>query len=220
MPPTRRTQAERSEQTRTKLVDAALVSMAELGYARTSTTEVAARAGVSRGAQLHHFPTKTDLVAASARHVLAARLEEVRTTLGALPAGPERLEHAIDLLWGIYQGPAATAWHELLIASRTDPELQPVVAGLAAELRAEVLRVWTELFPDGLTSLPPEINAAVPALLFSVLDGLMLQQYGGGPDAPADAERVLALVKLLAAYFDNVDPLTRGRDIPHPDDPS
>lgn len=206
MAPERRTQAERSEETRAKLLAAALDSLAELGYTRTSTTEIAARAGVSRGAQLHHFPSKSELVAAASRHVMAARVEEFRATLGALPPGPERFAHAIDLLWGIYQGAPASAWHELIIASRTDPELQPVVATLADELRSEVLAVWLEIFPDGIHGLDPELNAQVPALLFAVLDGLKLELSTGSVHAASDATAVLAILKLLAAYFDAVDP--------------
>lgn len=210
MPPARRTQAERSEETRGRLLAAALESLAELGYARTSTTEIAQRAGVSRGAQLHHFPSKNELVAAAARHVISARIEEFRATLGALPPGPERFGHAIDLLWGIFQGPPVAAWHELLLASRTDAELQPVVARLADEMRADVLEVWEEIFPGGIRGLDPTANAIVPPLLFAVLDGLRLQQSSGAEHTAADPEQVLSVLKLLAAYFDAVDPFADG----------
>ena len=44
--------------------------LAELGWSGTSTTEVARRAGVSRGAQQHHYPTKMLLVAAALEHLL------------------------------------------------------------------------------------------------------------------------------------------------------
>jgi len=207
MPPVRRTQAERSEATRALLLGAALESMAELGYARTSTTEIAQRAGVSRGAQLHHFPSKNELVAAAAQHVFDARAEEFQATLGALPDGPERFSHAIDLLWGIFQGSALAAWHELITAARTDPELQPVVATLAQGLRDEINTIWADLFPRGIRGVGPEVNAAVPALLFAVLDGLALARSSGAVSAADDAEQVLALLKLLAAYFDSIPPL-------------
>src|SRR5689334_11304015 len=93
-PRPRRTQEERSAATQAKLLDATVACIAEVGYARTSTTMVCERAQVSRGAQLHHFPTKAALVAAAAEHVLQLRVEEFRATLGGLPAGQERAQTA------------------------------------------------------------------------------------------------------------------------------
>jgi AcrR family transcriptional regulator len=63
-PPARRTQADRSAQTRTALVTAARELFAEKGFAATSRDEIAARAGVTRGALYHHFDSKTALAAA------------------------------------------------------------------------------------------------------------------------------------------------------------
>ena len=57
-----RTNAERSAATRVRLLDATIDCLIELGWSGTSTTEVVRRAGVSRGAQVHHYPTKEDLV--------------------------------------------------------------------------------------------------------------------------------------------------------------
>src|SRR5580700_10650527 len=87
----RRTQGERSAAMRERLLDAAIDCLYELGYSGTTTIEVAARAGVSRGAQLHHFPTKEHLVTLAVRHVLAKRLEEFRTAFAALPDGIDKL---------------------------------------------------------------------------------------------------------------------------------
>ena len=51
--------------------------LTELGWAGTTTTEVSQRAGVSRGAQLHHFPSKQDLVVAAVEHLTERRREEL-----------------------------------------------------------------------------------------------------------------------------------------------
>ena len=200
----RRTQAERTEATRAKLLDATLECLAELGYAGTTTTEVSRRAGVSRGAQLHHFPTRADLVAAAARQVLAARVREVTVALGALPAGRERIQSVIDLLWGIFQSPTLVAWHELVMAGRTDPELGREVAAITDELHHEISALWADLFPDGLGGLDPSINAAVPWMLFAVLDGLSVLQMTGAQSAGPRADQVIALTKALGAYFDTI----------------
>src|SRR5277367_4995704 len=80
----RRTQRERSEAMRGRLLEATIDCLYELGYSRTTTIEVAARAGVSRGAQLHHFPTKKRLVTIAVRHLLSKRIEEFRLAFSDL----------------------------------------------------------------------------------------------------------------------------------------
>src|SRR5687767_4439256 len=74
----RRSQEERSAATRERLLDATVECLVDLGYAKTTTTEVVRRAGVSRGAQVHHFPTKADLVQNAVVHLASKRREELR----------------------------------------------------------------------------------------------------------------------------------------------
>ena len=196
-PPVRRTNAERTAETRAKLLEAASASLAELGYARTSTTEIARRAGVSRGAQLHHFPTKSELVVAACGYVLERRVEEFRAIIPAVPEGADRIDAAIDVLSSIMQGPSFDAWFELVVASRTDPELRPHIAAMGDHLSETVGNVWIEIFP-----MPPDadlggVHHIVPALFFSILDGLALQRVAGSPRAQTTSDEVLTLVKFL-----------------------
>ena len=135
---TRRTQADRTATTRAALLDATIDCIVERGWSGTTTTEIAQRAGVSRGAQLHHFPTKGELVVAAVEHLYARRVEDFRSAMATVPAGPGRLEAAIDVLWGFVQGPTFVAWIELQLAARTDDALRETL--LAAELRT---RDWT-----------------------------------------------------------------------------
>src|SRR3954463_6789356 len=112
MPARRRTQAERSSTTRTRLLEAAGEGLNELGYAGTSTTVVGARAGVSRGGQLHHYPTKRELVLAAIEHVLARRLDEFRTAF-ARPRTRSSVD-AVELVWSLTSGSTFYAWLELI----------------------------------------------------------------------------------------------------------
>src|SRR5712664_3809714 len=93
----RRTQEERSAATRGRLLDATLECLSELGYARTTTTEIAERGGVSRGAQLHHFPTKSELVTEAMGHLFDRRDQEFRDAFVRLPDDAERGPTAVDL---------------------------------------------------------------------------------------------------------------------------
>src|SRR5271154_6111756 len=123
----RRTQQERSAAMRLRLLDAAVDCLYEVGYSRTTTIEVAARAGVSRGAQLHHFPTKKRLVTIAVRHLLAKRVEEFREAFATLPEGADRYTAVIDILWEKTSNRAFYAWLELVVAARTAPSLRKTV---------------------------------------------------------------------------------------------
>src|SRR3954447_12839818 len=87
----RRTQAQRSAATVDALLDATIECLVEDGYANTTTSRVAERAGVSRGAHLHHFQTRSALVAAAVERLSALRAEQGIELADKLPSGPERI---------------------------------------------------------------------------------------------------------------------------------
>ncbi len=166
----RRTQAERRAATRGARVPATRECWGERGTANTTPTLISARAGVSRGAQLHHFPTKQELVSAAVAHLFERRRAEFREAFGSLPEGADKIDAALDLLWGIFSSPTYYAWLELVVAARTDDVLRPILSSLAAKLDAEMVDDFTELFgaPPGGT----ESVRAMGTLLFSTLEGL------------------------------------------------
>ena len=124
-PHRRRTQAERRAATRGALLDATLEVLVEVGYARLTTGQVVARAGVTRGAQAYYFATKADLVVQALNH-LTDRLvaEMVSQPLRDVAGDVEQYEVLLNRLWEVYAGPASTALLELFVASRTDAELR------------------------------------------------------------------------------------------------
>lgn len=175
-PKSRRTQAERSASTRALLLDATVESLVAVGYGATSTTGVAARAGVSRGAQTHHFPTKSDLVVAAVEHVFATQERAFRTAFDALPPEHRTLSGAIDILWEIIQGPAYAAILELIVAARTDPELSAVVQGVAAGFEQTVRSQLADLFPE-LADAP--VGANLVGFAFAILQGMAISDSVG-----------------------------------------
>nr|WP_154597556.1 TetR family transcriptional regulator [Aeromicrobium senzhongii] len=112
---------------RQRLLEATVDSLVELGWAGTSTTIVSQRAGVSRGAQLHHFPSKQDLVVAAVEYIAERRREELFVDLDLLPE-QGRTRAVLDLLAGQFTSPVFLAALELWVAARTDPDLQAKVA--------------------------------------------------------------------------------------------
>ena len=115
-----RTQEERSAATRAALLDATIDCLVEYGYAGTTTTRVAERAGVTRGAQMHHFQRKAPLVVAALLRLAERRRRELIDRAQREEADPAA---ALDILWSTFSGPLFTAALELWMAARTDPEL-------------------------------------------------------------------------------------------------
>lgn len=186
---------QRAVDTRNALLDAALECLVERGYAATTTIETARRAGVSRGAQLHHFPTKAELLAAAVGRLLERRLEEFRKAFANADPGADRMEAAIDVLWSMYQGPTFTAWAELWMAARTDADLARVVRQLDRSFAEESKAIYAELFPG---SSPDDDFGRDFA--FVLMDGIALQRLveHDGQRPPSD---YLAVLKILAGTF-------------------
>jgi AcrR family transcriptional regulator len=135
------TQIERSTKMRARLLRATVRCLLQLGYTRTSTTEVCRRAKVSRGAQLHHFPTKAELVAAAVEQVFLDRMTELATLIERLGEGALDTRTVFDHLWAVYKGEAFYAWLELVVAARTDASLRQHVRAVDARFtrRAEAM---------------------------------------------------------------------------------
>jgi AcrR family transcriptional regulator len=193
LPGVRRTQEERTAATRARLLDATLACLHELGYARTTTIEIARRARVSRGAQLHHFPTKQELVTAAVEHLFARRHGEFLAAFAARPPGGDPHAAAIDLLWSMVRSDSFDAWLELLVAARTDPELRARVAAVTERLRETIEATFRRLFAP--PSRPDAFYGVAPRFVFALLDGLALQRIHAGERG---VEEILEVLKALA----------------------
>ncbi|SDC37648.1 TetR/AcrR family transcriptional regulator [Nocardioides lianchengensis] len=143
--PTRVPQEERTRVMRARLLEATVELLVERGFGGTSTTLVSERAGVSRGAQLHHFPTKNALVVAAVEHLTEVRGAELAAAASALPAGGRRTRAVLQVLADHFTSPVFTAALELWVAARTDPALMEAVAPLEQRVGREVHRLTVEL---------------------------------------------------------------------------
>lgn len=149
--PERRTQAERTAGTQTKLLDAAVECLVELGFAKTSTQEIARRAGVSRGAQLHHFPTKESLVTAAVEHLVDKRLAEI------LASDPDP-ERGVTVLSEAFSGPLFYAALELWVAARTDPALHAAMVPLERRVSEAIMGGATAVMGSKMSTESIELS--------------------------------------------------------------
>jgi len=141
-----RTQQQRREETRRALLDAAVESLIEVGFARTTTLEVQRRANVSRGALLHHFPSKTELLVAAVDHLAYMRAIQLKSLASELPEGRARTDAVLELLWQCFSGAFFQVAMELRTAARTDAELRPVLIAAERSLRDRILAQARTLF--------------------------------------------------------------------------
>lgn len=160
-------QQERSRATQQRLLEATVDCLVEHGWAGTTTTLVAEKAGVSRGAQLHHYPTKAALVLAAVEHLAARRAEEIRAEAAGLPV--RRLDRAVALLATAFTGPLYVAALEVWVAARTDPPLRAALVPLEARVGRELHRLAVELLEAD--EARPGVREAVQATL-DLLRGL------------------------------------------------
>ena len=149
----RRTNQERSATTRAAVLDATIEQLAEYGYGRTTTVEVAGRAGVSRGALVHHFSTRADLVLAALEYLCERRLEELEVGIARLSDTEDRLSAFVDLMWSTFEGPLFTAQLELWMAARADPELYERLYPLERGFGKRLSELCNQAVGDGVGPL-------------------------------------------------------------------
>ncbi|WP_433330459.1 TetR/AcrR family transcriptional regulator [Spirillospora sp. CA-294931] len=177
----RRTQEERTAATRRALLDATLDCLIEFGYHGTTTTRVVERAGVSRGAQVHHFPTKNVLVLASVQHLAKRRADEfLDHSVPRLRASDDWIGDALDLIWEINQGPLFEAAMELWNAARTDPELREHVNDFEREVATGYVVLARALVGDLVDD--PEFRADLYFILDTIRGLRMLQFVQPSPE--------------------------------------
>lgn len=120
----RRTQTERSEAMRLRLVEATLDCLASDGYAATTISKIVEKAQVSRGAPVHHFPSKDALIAAAAEQLIRQLYVRLGHAIKSVDESEDRLRDIIMISWKeVFGTRESTVLLELMIASTHDEQL-------------------------------------------------------------------------------------------------
>ncbi|MGW7588095.1 TetR/AcrR family transcriptional regulator [Streptomyces rubiginosohelvolus] len=172
---------DRSRATRQRLLEAAVACLAEHGWAGSTVSVVAERAGVSRGAAQHHFPTREDLFTGAVEYVA----EERSAALRALPV--QGRAEVVAALVDLYTGPLFRAALQLWVAASNEAQLWPRVTELEARVGRETHRIAVELL--GADESRPGTRETVQGLL-DMARGLGLANLL--TDDTARRERVVA----------------------------
>ena len=141
-------QAQKSAATRTLIIEAAIKCFVDMGYSSTTTTAIAERAGLSRGAMLHHFPSKVDIVRAAVEYLHAKRLKAFKRAVERTVPGADRIRTNLDAYWQHVRHPMFVAFFELMVAARTDPELAEILRPAQEAFEEEWHTTARELFTE------------------------------------------------------------------------
>lgn len=152
---------DRSRATRQRLLEAAVACLADHGWAGSTVSVVAERAGVSRGAAQHHFPTREDLFTAAVEYVAEERSTALRALFPQGAAGDRAA--VVSALVDLYTGPLFRAALHLWVAASNEDQLRPRVTELEARVGRETHRIAVDLL--GADESRPGVRETVQGLL-------------------------------------------------------
>ncbi|MEM9530858.1 MAG: TetR/AcrR family transcriptional regulator [Pseudomonadota bacterium] len=141
-------QAYKSSSTRQQILDAAVRCIVDIGYAKTTTMMIAKAAGLSRGATLHHFPSKLDIIKATVDYLYDKRIRAFRAASSSLPRRKDRVKQAVKAYWQHVNHPLFLAFFELSVAARHDEELAAILHPAQKKFDAEWYTTALEAFPE------------------------------------------------------------------------
>ena len=145
-------QAEKSALTRQAILEAAVRCFVEHGYANTTTAMIAEEASVSRGAMMHHFPSRSAVMNAVVGYLHVRRLNEYRALMSDIDSPDQQLTRkaiktSVESAWKYVNLPSFVAYQELLAAARTDKELAKAVGEVEQDFEREFLKTVRSVFP-------------------------------------------------------------------------
>jgi len=138
----------RSLATRRDIIEATIDCFVDIGYVRTTTTEIAKKAGVTRGAVQHYFPTTEHVLGEAIDYLREQWIEAYYEVTKNIPRGADYIDWAVDTMWQLINDRLYVAWMDLVAASRTDPELRAIIEPAAAEYDKARREAGRRAYPD------------------------------------------------------------------------
>ena len=186
--------AERTAAMRKRLIEAAIESLEKNGYGATTLQLVTDNAGASRGAILHHFPTKVDLMIAVAEYCAEKQNRHVARMLAGTQPGMDRFLALTMATWDAMQRPPAIALLEIMMGSRSDKDLGTRFPAVIEALeKSQREGVWEQAQSIGITD-----RAQVEAMSWlhtAAMRGLAMELM-----FTKDVRKANAAMKLMRRY--------------------
>jgi AcrR family transcriptional regulator len=160
---------------RERLLNATIDSLVEFGYTGATVSRIAAKAGATRGAQVHHYRVKADLVTAAIQHLAETRSAQLASDIERLNRSDDLVGDLLDMLWDLHQGPVFVATVELWVAARTDPELRDHVGSFEPFVEANLVEYGKQI-TSGQAANPDFLFAAYTVM--DAIRGLLISTWG------------------------------------------
>jgi|GEM_PF-300541 len=217
-------QQRKSAKTRERVLQATIDCIFEIGYPLTTTDRIAARAKVSRGAMLHHFPNRKALIVAAVRFLNAQRLANFLCAEERIQTDKQRshIGAGIDVYWNQLATPEFVVLQELQVLARTNTELRTALDAAMTDYDTAWQATAERVFPDLSASRQHELATLVTQFLCAGMALHRSHQLGGDqPDScvgapPGDvtpSEKMVldALKDFLRASYSDVRPATTSQ---------
>ena len=193
-------QAQKSAMTRDRILEAAVNCFINLGYTNVTTAKVASAAGVSRGAMLHQFPSKTALIQAAVEYLHDKLLADYTERVKSIPTklrGKKHRRAGVEAYWQHLTGDLFTAYHELCVAGRTDNELREILDRSTVAFEQHVLESNAQLFSEW-NDRPDRFQLAMDVTKF-MMEGMAVGQIVGKRE-----ERINRLLDYLSDRLEEI----------------
>ncbi len=141
---TRTPQAQRTATMRHRLAKAAFEVIKDVGYANFRTSAVSKKAGVSQGAQLHHYPTKNDLTLAAMQYAYEQSNSIFTRNIAAFNADQDPIDAAMKDAEDFFMSDYFMVALDILMAGGKNKELREQQIELAVSSRSAVEQAWTQ----------------------------------------------------------------------------
>ncbi|GGR96887.1 TetR/AcrR family transcriptional regulator [Streptomyces rubiginosohelvolus] len=193
--------------TRTKLMEGALRTLAEHGIAKTSARSVAASAGVNQALVFYHFGSVDELLAAACRYGAEQRVARHRDRLAGVTTLAELLRCGRELHEEERAGGHVAFLAQVLAGAQTQPRLAPATTAGLDLWTAEIEKVLVRIVADS-----PLGEFTDPAGLARAVTGAFvgLEMYEGvDPEGAERAFEALEQLAALAGVLDELGPVAR-----------
>ena len=194
-------QEKKSKSTRNLILDSAIECLYEEGYSSTSTALIAAKAGLSRGAMMHHYPTRIDLIKALIEHLNKKRKKVFSQLIAVIPETKRYEQKAsLEAYWKLLISKENIAFQELRNAARTDNQYSKMLLKATRENREERKKFLLTLFPEWKNK-PDKFDLAMDLTQF-LMEGMAMHQINESKTFKKDSVINCLKLKLLELIND------------------
>jgi len=194
----RRKQSERSEEMRAKLVKAAFDVFAERGHSAFRTAAVAEKAGVSEGAQVHHFANKDGLTVAALEYAFSEAFDASAARRELIPTGENPLPHLIRDLRAYFLGMHYWVALDIAIDGAKNDAISAPLRQLAGEYRGKVYADWSDLLVQ--SGWPPDDADEMVRMAAATLAGMGMRSLWENIE-PAIDQVVKRIEQMIVAVW-------------------